>query len=215
MITISNDPSKVVKRIVSSVQPTRALALALAESQRSRMLDRTGRGRDFNGKPFVEYSTNGPVYYYPAGRAKGRTPKSKSAAAGRLFKTITGAKPASHKGKKNALSGQPGEAWVTPGGGLGFSSYAALKKWAGRNNVDLRGLRAPRMLQGMQVKASSKAGQIESVIGIYGEAAGRAEGHNKGTKHLPQRKFLAASKRDENAMVKEVEIWIAGQTSKS
>lgn len=209
MITFDKDPSAVVKLVVSAVKPTPALGLLLAEDQRSRMLDRTAKGKDFDDKPFVEYSRNGPMYYYPAGRVSGRTLKSKKAASGRLFKTLTGKAAKAHTGKRQALSGPAGEAWVTPGGGLGFSSYAAFKRWAGRNNVDLRGLKAPHILQDMQVKANSKGtGEVESVIGIYGSSAARAEGHNKGAKHLPQRKFLAASKKDEKAMVKIVERFV-------
>jgi phage gpG-like protein len=209
MITFDKDPSALVKLVVSKVKPTPALAILVAEDQRSRMLDRTGKGKDFEEKPFVEYSQNGPVYYYPAGRANGRTIQSKKAASGRLFKKITGKAARSHTGKKRALTGSAGEAWVTPGGGLGFSSYAALKKWAGRNNVDLRGLKAPHMLQSMQVKANSRGtGEVESIIGIYGAPAARAEGHSKGAKHLPQRKFLAASKKDEKAMAKIVDRFV-------
>jgi hypothetical protein len=213
MIEVSAPSASSLRVIRQRAQPTRALALALCKGQRTRILKRTARGQDFEGKPFVEYSKNGPIYYYPAGRATGRATRSQRDAASRLFKSITGKASRGHMGRKKALSGPHGEAWVTPGGGLGFSSYDALKKWAGRTNVDLRGLKAPHMLQAMQVKATAQENQAEGVIGIYGPKAKIAQDHNKGNvdRKLPKRKFLAASKADEREMKKEVEIWLRGR----
>jgi phage gpG-like protein len=210
MITFNKDPLSIVKLIAGGAQPTRDLADQIVTQQKTRILDRTKSGKNFEDKPFVEYSKNGPIYFYPSGKASGRSLKSRQGAANRLFSKITGKKASAHKGKGKALSGDSGEAWVTPGGGLGFSSYAALKKWAGRNNVDLRGLQGNRdhMLNSMLTKTTVKGKDVEGIIGIYGAPAARAEGHNKGTKHLPQRKFLAASKKDEKAMVKIVERFV-------
>lgn len=220
MITYSKDPTELLKQIAVAIKPTRALALALAESQRSRMLKRTDAGKDFSERAFSPYSTNGPYYYNPTG-ASGKSDgkkvnaKQQHAAAKRFLGKITtkaqrerASNPFAPMSTRNS-SGTPHLSRT--GRTVVFRSYSAFKKWLGRTNVDLRGPRAPHMLQAMQAKGTEAGGQVQGVIGIYGEAAKRASGHNNGARHLPQRRFLAASRADELQMRKEVEFWIGKQ----
>ncbi len=213
MIEITPKDGLSVTKIQRRVTPTKDVALGLAKAQRARILKRTAKGEAFDGKAFAPYSKNGPYYYYPAGRVKGRSQASQRGSAVRAFRNITGKSAREHTGRRNALSGPMGEAWVTPGGGLGFSSYDSFKKWAGRSSVDLLGLREPHMLDAMQATATAKGNEAEGVIGIYGAKAKIALGHHKGNRKtkLPRRRFLDASKADERAMKQEFEVWLRGR----
>jgi phage gpG-like protein len=64
------------------------------------------------------------------------------------------------------------------------------------------------MLQAMVTRApaSASGGELTATIGIYGDEADRAEGHNEGSPKtkLPRRRFLDASASDQKAMAADV-----------
>ena len=225
------DPAEAVMKIRKALVVTEGDLLYAGQRQRTRILDRTGRGVDVNGQAFAPYSQKGPFYYYPNGRTGNSrfSEKQNKAAASRLFRKLTGKGAGGHRafsagGKGSKVPSKHGEAWVTRSGrGLGFSSYAAFKRWLGRALVDLRGARSPHMLQAIMVKTGNRQFGLfgnqavgpaempnradELVLGIYGDAAKRASGHNTGgnkRSHLPKRKFFGASADDKKQMVRDV-----------
>ncbi|MCC6591603.1 MAG: hypothetical protein IT168_33260 [Bryobacterales bacterium] len=197
--TSGEDPKRIVARWKEAATPSVGDALYAGQRQRSRILDRTGRGLDVDGKQFKPYSEKGPYYYNPNGRLgalqKQIGDKSQKAAAKRFLGKITTA-------AERSKSGSPTTSRT--GRTVRFESYAAFKKWLGRSVVDLRGPRSPNMLGGLTVKASGNSGDVRLAIGIYGDAAKRANGHNTGTGTVPQRRFFGVSKRDLSAMVADV-----------
>ncbi len=224
-----------------TVQPTIGDLLYAGQRQRSRILQRTARGVDVNDTAFSPYSLNGPVYYYPGNLSNTKQfigPKTKIQA-----KAIRARELATKRiGDKLGLSNQNSRTVVrTPGArnqyvqktgrGLKFSSYAALKAAFGRNNVDLRGLRAPHMLQAMIVRVQefvlgnpeqafqpipdvAQEPASEVTIGIYGQEAQRARGHQNGIRHLPKRKFIGANDRDREQMLVDISIRIQTRVRK-
>ncbi len=208
--------------------PTVGDLLFAGQRQKSRILLRTGRGLDVNGSAFHGYSTKGPIYYYPGGPANNSaaaTPKEeKKSASKRKAATNRVANLIGLKGKnsrtviaKGANSGTHAQYVQRTRTGLKFSSYAALKAAFGRLGVDLRGLKAPHMLQALIVTVQDFiAGQFEPLenaqtepaneikIGIYGHEAQRASGHQRGYKYLPKREFLGASNSDQDAMSEDI-----------
>jgi hypothetical protein len=185
--------------LARNAQPTEGDALYASQRQRTRILRRTARGVDVDEIPFAPYSENGPYYYYPNGRVgnKKTGQKKNHEAAKRLSKKIGG---------------------TVTRNGIKFESYAAFKAAMGRGDVDLRGPRAPHMLQAIAVKTGSSSNLAdeeveltdkpnvvdEAVIGIYGKEAERASGHNQGGRHLPKRRFFGASAADVVAMIQDV-----------
>lgn len=192
------DPVSIVKRIRIAATPTADDARLVGEHQHKRILDRTARGVDIDGRAFAPYSENGPYYYNPNGRLNAAereklTAKQQKQAVGRVISKLR---------KGEAGPGAMGRSRT--GRTVKFESYAAFKKWAGRQGVDLRGLRAPHMLQQIAVKAAEIAGGVEVRLGIYGAAAVRAQGHNEGARHLPKRHFFGVSKADAAQMAVEL-----------
>lgn len=170
--------------LVASIQPTEGDMLAAVMWLQSRILQLTAQGLDYQGFPFHAYSRRGPYYYYPGGKAN-------RAAAFRL------------RSKAKTKYGTPVTAGIetTPGGGLRFPSYASFKlDFLGRSTVDLTGPSAPHMLQ--QIQPSARGNQ--AALGIYGDAADRATGHNEGTKTLPQRRFFDCSDESLDQMMELV-----------
>ncbi len=186
-VTVKGDPSGVMARWKQAVQITPPDATYALERQKTRILERTARGVDVNGSPFAPYSTKGPYYYYPNGRVgtSNFTDRQNKAAASRLTRKLQSGSVRADSGVRLTRSGK----------GLRFDSYAAFKGWLGRSVVDLFGPRAPHMLQAMIVRISG-APVTEGRIGIYGQEAERASGHQYGTAKLPQRKFLGANIED-------------------
>lgn len=184
-------------RVARALRPTVGDLLAVVSYQQARILKRTEQGVDYQGKAFAPYSTKGPYYFYPAGPA-GRI-KGKAGARARVTRF----------GKQG-----PSGRRTRSGFGLRFASYAAFKHtFLGRSTVDLRGARAPHMLQqiamqvggqAIQAGLNPRAGSATELttpartasLGIYGEAGARASGHNEGTRRLPQRRFFDASDQD-------------------
>lgn len=187
-------------RVGKAIQPTTGDLLEVLARQQSRILERTERGLDYQGRPFAAYSSRGPYYYYPSGPV-GQTRTAQA--------------------RKNGKAGVARMARLGLGGtrtrsgfGLRFSSYRAFKLgYLGRSNVDLRGARAPHMLQqivmqvgSVRVAPGSQTGALgpsdrpqpatRGTLGIYGEAGARAAGHNEGTRRLPQRRFFDMSDKD-------------------
>jgi hypothetical protein len=186
-----------ILRLRKELEPTAEDMLYAANRQKARILDRTGKGRDVEGKAFAPYSENGPYYYNPNGRLgkaqKQISDKSQKAAARRFLNKIT------TKGER-AKSGAP--AVSRTGRSIRFESYAAFKKWLGRATVDLRGPRSPHMLQSLIVVARSA---VEAVIGIYGDTAARASANNE------KRRFFGFSKSDARAIAQDLRTRITAR----
>jgi hypothetical protein len=194
-VTVKGDPAGVITRWKEGVKITQADATYALERQRTRILDRTARGVDVDGAPFKPYSTKGPYYYYPNGRVGTSkfSDRQNRAAASRLKRKLARGSVVSDGGVKLTRSGK----------GLRFDSYAAFKRWLGRSVVDLFGPRAPHMLQALVVKIGG-APVTEGRIGIYGDEAARASGHQYGTRNLPKRRFLGASTEDLKLVVADI-----------
>lgn len=201
--------------LVKAAQPTIGDLLYAGQRQRTRILERTARGVDVNETAFAPYSTKGPYYYYP-----GKNAKNRRAAVTRAAKKLGVAV----KGGPN----RKGESVTRVG--IKFASYAAFKRALGRAFVDLRGPSAPHMLQAIIVKVAgitlpgadpaqgnlfadtSVSGDLysnetpasEIVLGIYGNEADRATGHNTGRGHLPKRRFFGASETDKTAVLDDI-----------
>lgn len=195
---------------IPNVMPTEGDLLYAGQVQRSRILSRTERGEDVDGRPFAGYNTGRPYYYYPNGAA--------------------GAKRSDADLKRNKASvkrfankvGRTKTAVTRSGLGIRFPSYDAFKRtYLGRGNVDLRGPRAPHMLQELVVRAGSSeragfdrqisledhpAPATEFTVGIYGPAAARANGMNSENrpKGMPRRHFIGSSERDNQALSFEI-----------
>jgi hypothetical protein len=214
--------------LAGAVRPTEGDVLYAAQRQRSRIIERTLRGVDVDGSPFEPYSTAGPYYYYPQGPGHGFTGpmtrdqskrhlQARKGAVRRLLH-ITGDVTAN----RSEYMGYEGIGGVKTRSGVGirFESYADFKASIGRAGVDLTGPRAPHMLQAITVAVndrdlgtsdSSTAGSAPAQafsLGIYGEAAGRASGHNTGLnprwKGKHQRYFFGASAGDLKDIVGDI-----------
>ena len=141
----------------------------VGEAQRRRIIQRVERqGKDIHDRPFAPYSTKGPIYIY--GDHARRLGRQSRGAAARRFAGITG-------GQRTRM-------------GVKYASYAAYKRALGRKVVDLAG-RSRRML-GQLVTARPTESSV--TIGVFGEAAGRAAGHQRGSGYLPKRQWLGATK---------------------
>lgn len=195
---IRNNPAEVVARWQKAIQITAADAALAVNRQKTRILERTAKGLDVEGRAFAPYSRKGPYYHYPNGRAGSSfTDRQNKSAAARLFRALKpGGAPKWAGGIRKTRTGK----------GLVFDSYAAFKRWLGRTAVDLRGPRAPHMLQALVVKVAGAGAAIvkEARIGLYGKEAARADGHQRGTGRLPKRKFLGASADDRKIMIGEL-----------
>lgn len=197
--------------------------LYTAQRQRTRIVERTINGIDVEGRPFEPYSTNGPYYYTPGnagGAGQSRTLKQKQAAVKYLLRRMGPVvETAWEYGGNEGLGGVPSKS----GTSIRFNSYADFKASLGRAGVDLLGPRAPHMLQSIAVKINGTTYSLadisaalggrhqeatEFVLGIYGEAAGRASGHNTGInprwKRPHQRHFLGASPAEIDAMLADL-----------
>ncbi|CAB4130862.1 hypothetical protein UFOVP130_40 [uncultured Caudovirales phage] len=216
-------PERLVIDIGARAVPTQGDALFAAERQKTRILERTLSGRDVDGRPFEPYSQNGPYYYYPNGRV-GRTKieasKNKAAVSRFLRKINRHSAEAEMFGADTGTGGRK----TRDGQGIRFESYADFKASLGRGGVDLRGPRAPHMLQAIAVGVGiarvvsntepvigindNPAPANEVTIGIYGDEAGRATAHNTGNnprwKGKHQRKFFGVSTADIAAMGKDI-----------
>lgn len=216
------EPAEYILMLARGAQPTAGDALYAAQRQRTRILERTLRGVDVEGRPFEPYSQDGPYYYYPNGRVGSSkfTNQQNKSAVRRLLKRTAGVTAI-----RSEYGGHEGVGGTKTRTGLGikFESYADFKASIGRAGVDLYGPRAPHMMQaiavavngqdmGMNDQGTGLGGNQAPAevfsLGIYGEAAGRASGHNTGInprwKRRHQRHFFGASASDISAMVSDV-----------
>ncbi|MDE2103017.1 MAG: hypothetical protein KGL39_37580 [Patescibacteria group bacterium] len=229
------EPEQFILRLKENTLPTEGDAIYAAQRQRTRILERTMRGVDVDERPFEPYSQDGPYYYYPNGRVGTTkfTAKQNKAAAKRLlkrigeFESVVSSLPEKFQRKIPGINdnGDTGARLTRSGQGIRFDSYAAFKASLGRGSVDLRGPRAPHMLQAIAVRAGNRAfgtygddeapslnGKSQPVeefaLGIYGQEAGRARGHNTGDnplwKRKHQRRFFGASLSDVRSMVSDI-----------
>lgn len=198
-----NDAAAFVAKLAKGMKPTQEDLLYAGQRQRTRILERTSRGVDVDEHPFKPYSDKGPYYYNPNGRlsasARRDIPeKSQKSATRRFLNKITTKEERGNDGAPRLSR---------TGRTIRFESYAAFKKWLGRAVVDLRGSKAPHMLQAIVMKGR---GPREVVLGIYGEAAARGQGHNEGNDamRLPKRRFFDFSKSDVKAIIRDVQARI-------
>ena len=177
------DPVRFVSDQLAALLPKDADLLYVIELQKTRILNRTARGVDFEGRPFAAYSTKSPYTWYPHGHAS-KSPKQRTAAAKRFARKL-------------------GAGNVTASGGVRFESYAAFKRSLGRSGVDLTGASAPHMLHAL---VSRITGPLAGTLGIYSaDKAEIAEYHNAGTARMPKRQFLGTSTSDVTAMERDLE----------
>lgn len=183
---------------------TRGDMIYMGQRQRTLILRKTERGVDVDKRAFERYSSKGPYYWNP-GRATGSRNRVRSARA--MAKRLGLTATAASLGRRSTPFGG-----VTPGGSIKYRNYGEFKRSLGRGNVDLRGPRAPHMLQQLVVRApgteirgnrplprvneQTQRGHSASV-GIYGgEAARAAAGHQTGTKTLPRRRFVGVTRQE-------------------
>lgn len=201
----SNSLLGLIDAIDRNAVPTVGDLMYAGQRQRTRILDRTARGVDVDEQSFAPYSTNGPYYYYPSKNSKNR-----HAAAGRIANKLGIKKKVTPAQKRAGIVGRTRL-------GIKFANYAAFKASLGRFLVDLRGPSAPHMLQAIIVRVGGLVSQVndlftgentapasEITIGIYGDEALRASGHNEGTAHLPRRHFMGANDSDKTAMMDDI-----------
>jgi hypothetical protein len=184
--TKSGEPlESVVVSLEGILKPRKSDLLLAGQIIRAGIIDRTGRGVDADDRPFAPYDESRPYYYNPStggGKFTGQrfTAKAQRAAATRLLRKLENA---------------PGAERSQNGKSIKFPSYGAFKRAFGRSNVDLRGVRAPHMLDAIVVQAVDEGGKI----GIYDpRAATIASGHTTGIRPrgMPLRKFFAFNRRD-------------------
>lgn len=219
-----------IEQLAFDMSPAADEMLFEVERIRTLILQLTESGKDFEGRPFAAYSTK-PFYWRPgqggeniAGEFRSRkdiqrlkrlaevygggpTPQidaylnRRKASAKRTFKKL---------GAVDAGVRQTGLGIFFPGG------YAQAKSSLGRTGVDLTGLDgAPHMMQAIKsFRRGDSAG-----LGIYGEEAERAEGHNEGIPgKLPRRRFFDVSDANLERMAAHladrlVDRWIRGNTT--
>lgn len=214
-----SDPMKFVLDIAAASKPTVSDALFAAQRQRSRIVKRTLSGVDVDGASFEPYDTTRVFYYYPNGRV-GRdkfTIKKNKSAVNRLLRITTG--PTEFRSEYQGYEGVGGTK-TRSGQGIRFESYADFKASIGRAGVDLTGPKAPHMMQAIMVAVNGRSfGTQDSsgggsdtaeefTVGIYGETAARAKGHNTGFnprwRRRHQRRFIGASAADLTAIVGDI-----------
>lgn len=203
-------------QISDAMRPTVGDLLFTGQRQRTRILNRTARGVDVNEVAFRAYSEKGPYYFYPGKSSKNRAGARNSFVRKiggnvKALKRVNQAFAHVHSGNRLGISGLTGL-------GVKYVSYGAFKRFLGRTGVDLRGPSAPHMLQAMIVRVNNVTltqgdtghgeGNLtpasEIRIGIYGEEALRASGHQTGAKHLPRRKFMGANEEDQRLMLQDI-----------
>ena len=219
------DPDHFLKSSADAVQVPVPVLLRVGQNQRARLLKRREQGLDVDGERSAPYSTRGPYYWYP--ETNSSTPAGKRQALSRLARRL-GLRFGRASEARWSTPSAPGGSVVRTGRGFRFASYAHFKEFLrGSSNVDLRGYKAPHMLQALVVEAggqraegdapasdpggagagiSSSTRTADSVsISVYGtEEARRASGHQTGTRTLPRRRFLGASAADREAMANEI-----------
>ncbi len=178
--------SALADRLDREIKLTEADFLYAGNRQKARILNRTQAGVDINSTAFAPYSTKGPYYWYPG---RGQGDKRRRSAAGRAAKKVGGT--------RTRL-------------GVKFASYADFKSQLGRGTVDLTGPSAPHMLQAIVVQGRPDG----FLVGIYGNEADRAEGHNIGFGRLPKREFFGFGPQDEAAILVDLEKFIAMRLDK-
>lgn len=198
-----------ILRLRASIKPDAADLLYAGQRQKARIIERTESGVDVDGNAFAPYSTKGPYYYYPSGHlgTSRAAIKTRKAAVRRLLK-ITG-EVSFHREQYLGGSQTAGGVATRDGLGIRFESYADFKSSLGRAGVDLTGPRAPHMLQAVTVVNGVRDDEL--LIGVYGEAADRAQGNNEGTRYSPRRRWFGASAADLAEMVKDVYTRIAAR----
>lgn len=200
--TRGGDPQDLIVNLEDALKPEEADLLYAGEYLRTAILERTERGVDYLGRPFAPYNSTRPVYYYPGGKATPgpegakRNPASRVRSRNQVFKKLFG--PGRNVATVNAAKFRAYDQYAskTPGGGIRFSSYAAMKAAFGRTVVDLFGLSAPHMLQAIAIRVR---GALLS-LGFYGDEVKRAEAINFGLGTQPRREFFNASPGDKEEL---------------
>lgn len=207
-MALSKSLSNWVSRVGKAAAPLNPDLMLIGNYVKAQILDRTAKGVDSDGRPFVPYNTTRPFYWNTYTGSKSGSWQAQHRSMNRML-TKLGA------GSNGILRDGSGKELGRRGGtgtSIRFQSYDAFKRSLGRSNVDLTGPRAPHMLQQLQVR--SVPGGV--TVGIYGEAAARAAGHNYGVPgRLPQRRFLGATTEDRQHLLKLLSAQVRGRIRKA
>lgn len=178
--TSGGDPVRLAIDIGQALEITEGDIREALEAQRTRILERTAQGLDWDAKPFAPYSEQGPYYHYPSTQ-RGRVFAPRMKVLGKIWDEKTSFRAEYFRvlrASAKRLAWKLGRSGATtPGGGVRFDSYGDFKRSLGRSMVDLMGLGGNHMLRAMVVKVASA---LEGSIGIYGPEAARASGHHDG-----------------------------------
>ncbi len=183
-----------LKRVDTAIQPTAGDISGALLLQHRRIINRTARGLDADGRSFTAYDDKHPYYWNPKGSTAGvALTSSQRQSRNRLARTVRG------KGGAKKTSR-----------GIRFDSYAAFKASFGRVLVDLTSVGRPtthmmmsivllirgtsRRLRGAESVGSVSANTRPATEGrlvIRGAPGPRAASHNEGLGRMPRRQFLA------------------------
>lgn len=200
------DPEVAIANLKKKYTITSRAAQFAVDRQMARMLKRTDPGTggvDVNGAPFEPYGETGPYYYNP-----NANDKAEIFGAGALARIRSGKSTFKSEAEKRQLSSlsrlqkKIGGTISRSRKSLKFASYGAFKRALGRSGVDLRGPRAPHMLQAVISKVEHAARQM--IIGVYDrEKAKLARIHNTGS-GVPKRRWFAASRKELKDMISDI-----------
>ncbi len=233
----SPNPVILIEGRIGAARPRKSDLVAGVLNHRTRILQRNERHQDADGRPYAPYSNKGPIYVDVTGGGAPRTQRQRINATRRFARKVGLSTRVQRGGRREATrssasrdrstsSRERGETrfnrigsgvtpinGITPGGRLKVASYRAYKLGIlGRSGVDLRGARAPHMLNSLVVKSggaaltaprglavSSGIGDVVQ-LGIFGSKAEIAQAHNTGVGRLPRRRFLAFGRGDVQAV---------------
>jgi len=201
---------KLAKRFSKIKSLAREVDLVIAmQHQKLRILKRTARGLDFDGKTFTRYNRTRPVYVYPEGSGKTRTKRARTAAKrsrDSLFLKLR--KPVKGPNKSKPAKTRKG---------IKFPSYEAMKRAFGINVVDMRSIRsrARHMMDVLVVKAggstvrkrggnSDRPGLSVSLVVEGRKQSRRMSIHGLGLGSQPVRRVMAMSALDRVEFLNDV-----------
>lgn len=196
-----NNPESFFIDLKSKIKPTADDLLLAMNIVKADIRESTAAGTDAEGAEFHPYSIKGPYYYKPftaGGKLASGSAKQERASAHRLHNKLK---------QTPGYEGRPSRS----GRSLVFSSYAAFKASFGRTTVDLMGVRGPHMLDAMVPSVQGD----EGILGIYGNEAERASGHNFGSGRLPRRHFFGFSQKAKSEINRVLAERISNRLKKS
>lgn len=190
--------------IAPKLPTTGDIAYALLH-QKTRILERTAQGLDYQGNSFEPYNTTRAYYYYAPSVVRQRTAKAASRERNRLHKLIG-------KGERSGTTG------------IKFANYAEFKRAFNSSVVNLMGVDSPNMLGQIELRVNGSSFTVDAIggshassltspasglitIGIYDTVSDKgklAAAHNRGLGHQPRREFFAVSRSDMDDILHDV-----------